>query len=660
MKKFVFFAFYFLLFSFLHSLGTLHVKSVKELPSTHTNLTVYDADGKYAPVLIIKTELKGLGIQNVGRPTKHAPEYMAGDHQYKFYMNDSQRVVKITHADYDPLEVRLLADFGIDVKAQRVYEFILDNTPEKEFINVVIISDPADATKIIDGKDMGTGQSFKLFIGKHTLKLTKNGFKSLTKDIDVSESNTLFNNLELREVEPVMITIKSEPNEADIYINNVNEGKTNKQLFKFPGDYELRLVRDKYDTVEETITVAENGSNTFNYTLQKNTSVLSINTTPSNCDIYINNEKLSGNSKEVSAGMYRVEVKKDGYYEQSRTVNVEKGKNKTESFTLEQKTGKLQFVVEPMEAQVTLKQNGSTVQSWNGSKYISSIAIGNYTISTSLSGYTNQTKQVKINLDETAKVNIKLEKGNSNLANGQDLRNGSENMIFVQGGTFQMGSNDGDNDEKPIHSVTVSDFYIGKYEVTQKEWQEVTGNNPSYFKGDNLPVEQVSWYDAVEFCNKKSEKEGLQKCYSGSGKNIKCDFSKNGYRLPTEAEWEYAAHGGNKSRNYKYSGSNTIGDVAWYTDNSNSKTHNVGTKQANELGIYDMTGNVWEWCWDWKGSYSSNLQANPKGASSGSVRVDRGGGWDRNARYCRVANRGGSFPDYSDGNMGFRLLRSSK
>ena len=234
-------------------------------------------------------------------------------------------------------------------------------------------------------------------------------------------------------------------------------------------------------------------------------------------------------------------------------------------------------------------------------------------------------------------------------------------MIFVQGGTFQMGSNSGDSDEKPVHTVTVSDFYICKYEVTQKEWKEVMGNNPSNWKGDNLPVEKVSWYDAVEFCNKKSEKEGLQKCYSGNGKSITCNFNANGYRLPTEAEWEYAVRGGNKSRNYKYSGSNTIGDVAWYSSNSGSKTHQVGTKQANELGISDMSGNVWEWCWDWKGSYSSSSQTNPKGASSGSGRVDRGSSWYRSPDYCRVANRYYYFyPGRSFFNYGFRIVRDSQ
>jgi formylglycine-generating enzyme required for sulfatase activity len=214
-------------------------------------------------------------------------------------------------------------------------------------------------------------------------------------------------------------------------------------------------------------------------------------------------------------------------------------------------------------------------------------------------------------------------------------------MVYVKGGTFQMGSNDGDSDEKPVHTVTVSDFYIGKYEVTQKQWREIMGNNPSNFKNcDNCPVEKVSWNDVQEFIKKLNQK---------TGKN---------YRLPTEAEWEYAARGGSQSRGYKYAGSNNIGEVAWYDGNSSSKTHAVGGKKPNELGIYDMSGNVYEWCSDWYVNYSAGSQRNPQGPTSGFDRVLRGGSWSGLAGFCRVSNRSICDPDDRYSFSGFRLAVS--
>jgi len=233
-------------------------------------------------------------------------------------------------------------------------------------------------------------------------------------------------------------------------------------------------------------------------------------------------------------------------------------------------------------------------------------------------------------------------------------------MVLVEGGTFRMGSTGGDDDEEPVHSVTVSSFYLSKYEVTQGLWKEVMGNNPSntnYGIGNSNPVNNVSWYDAVRFCNKLSERDGLDPAYRISGTDVRCDWSKNGYRLPTEAEWEYAARGGNKSRGYTYAGSNSIGDVAWYHTNSRGNTHPVGQKRPNELGLYDMSGNVWEWCWDRYGSYSRGSQTDPRGASSGRGRVFRGGGWGYGASCCRAAFRGINDPTDRDGNLGVRAAR---
>lgn len=211
-------------------------------------------------------------------------------------------------------------------------------------------------------------------------------------------------------------------------------------------------------------------------------------------------------------------------------------------------------------------------------------------------------------------------------------------MIAVKGGTFQMGSDDGYEWEKPVHQVTLSDYYIGETEVTQELWNAVMGSNPSYYTGNmQRPVEMVSWIDCQTFISKLNQLTGET------------------FRLPTEAQWEYAARGGNKSKGYTYSGSNVIDDVAWYDDNSGEMTYPVKTKVPNELGIYDMSGNVWEWCSDWYGSYSSAAQTDPTGPSTGSARVMRGGSWGSDATYCRVASRGSSTPPLSYDFLGLRL-----
>ncbi len=231
-------------------------------------------------------------------------------------------------------------------------------------------------------------------------------------------------------------------------------------------------------------------------------------------------------------------------------------------------------------------------------------------------------------------------------------------MIVVPAGTF-MRKGTTDVYEQPAHQVTISKaFFMGKYEVTQAEWNAVMGTNLSCWKGDTLPMETVSWYDAVEYCNKRSMAEGLTPCYSGADFSV-CDFSANGYRLPTEAEWEWAARGGGKGRlYYEYSGSDNVDEVAWYDGNSRGKTYSVGHKLPNSLGLYDMSGNVWEWCWDWFGSYSGDNQTDPTGPASGAYRVPRGGSWGDLAEYVRSASRGHGIPDVRYYNIGFRLVRS--
>ena len=243
-----------------------------------------------------------------------------------------------------------------------------------------------------------------------------------------------------------------------------------------------------------------------------------------------------------------------------------------------------------------------------------------------------------------------------------------ESMVMVEGGTFLNGSA-----EQPyaatehVHQVTVSSFMIASTETTQAVWREVMGSNPSSFKGDTRPVEKVSWMDAVRFCNALSEKEGLQKAYDIEGSSVSWKREADGYRLPTEAEWEYAARGGRYGalspeplKKVPYAGGTDPDAVAWYEENSMKTTRPVAGKAANQLGLYDMSGNVWEWCWDWYGEYPRSAVTDPDGVQQPSgQKVMRGGAWFTPAHLLRVTYRYWNAPTFKVNSVGFRLARNA-
>ncbi len=336
------------------------------------------------------------------------------------------------------------------------------------------------------------------------------------------------------------------------------------------------------------------------------------------------------------------------------------------------------LVVKVMPQDATILIDGDIVETKNGQATLT-LSVGNHSYNAAKTGYIKQQGEIKLTADAPGKLVIELDRNNAVAAqpannasaqpqqvtqvqtpvqpvsqnssslssNGQTFTvNGvSFTMIPVEGGTFTMGAtseqgSDAYKDEKPAHSVTLSSYMIGETEVTQALWEAVMGKNPSKFKGNNRPVERVSWKDCQTF---------IAKLNSLTGKR---------FRLPTEAEWEYAARGGNRSKGYKYSGSNTLSDVAWYTDNSGKTTHDVKAKSPNELGIYDMSGNVWEWCSDRYGDYSSSSQTNPTGAASGSFRVVRGGSCGCDAWLCRSSRRNCSSPGFGPSILGLRLVLS--
>ena len=421
------------------------------------------------------------------------------------------------------------------------------------------------------------------------------------------------------------------------------------------GNHTYKVEAGGYISKSGSFTISSSDMTPINVSLVSAMATVSVTCPTPAVSLYVDKKSVgtipwTGSLKE---GMHLIETKKEGYRSQQRTINLSQQQRLDVAFNeLVAIQGNLSVNYKPFGADVYIDGNkvGQSPRVFNG------IMVGSHKVEIKKDGYGTESKTVNILEGQTATLagmltaNTTVSTNTTSSLSGNTInipvKNGiSIDMVRVEAGTFTMGATpemkDPWDDEKPVHQVTLTnDYYIGKYEVTQALWQAVMGNNPSNFKGDNLPVEYISWDDCQEFISKLS---------SITGKT---------FRLPTEAEWEYAARGGKKSRGYQYSGSNNISDVAWYKYNSGSKTHAVGSKQANELGIYDMSGNVWEWCQDWKSSYSGSSQVNPTGANSGANRVNRGGGWGYSAWYCRSSNRYDFTPDCRNDNLGLRLVLS--
>ena len=350
---------------------------------------------------------------------------------------------------------------------------------------------------------------------------------------------------------------------------------------------------------------------------------LTIKYSPVTASVLVDNKFIKGSdgvaNTSLPIGQHSYIIACDGYESEEGTVKLKASAPSNLQITLSKEAASTNQI-----SQTTHPQQSQTQRPVSQTQPVSSMASSS-TTSTSSNIIDSSTSGSVITIHVKDGINIE--------------------MVKVEAGSFNMGAtpemeNPYDS-EKPVHRVTLTNnYYIGKYEVTQALWQAVMGSNPSNFKGDDLPVEKVSWDDCQDFISKLNAMTGKR------------------FRLPSEAEWEYAARGGNKNRGYQYSGSNTLGDVAWYYGNSGPKTHAVGTKQPNELGIYDMTGNVWEWCQDWFGSYSSSPQTNPTGAAYGSIRVCRGGSWNYSAGLCRTSYRGNNSPDDRFSYLGLRLVLS--
>jgi len=644
--------------------------------------------------------------------------------RWNVYVSPGERAIDVHAEGFKPLKV-VLASFGINsVKSGDVYHLEITGDMKTQEVPVVITCNQSGAKVIANGEVMGITANkmlaVKLNSGEQKIRIEKGGFASQEIDEDVSLANYSFHFELVPAMQPV-VKITSEPEGATVTIDgNMKLGVTPLESFYDAGTYAIRIEKENYETINEQITISEpetakhykmtdirailsiktneNATVKFNgddykggidklliipqtisfkieqefceaieetYTLKKGevkvfelypediAAILTVKT-HANATVRFNGESYKGgvSEKKVAPQVLEIEVTMPKAETLKRVIALKPKAEETIEMYPEVPTCVIQVMCIPTDAEIELIGDAGERYTSTGRKTFTDVPVGKYELIVSADGYKTHKEEFRLGADETIAKQITLEEGS-------DV---PEGMVFVKGGTFQMGCSSGNDDEKPVHSVTVSDFNIGKYEVTQGEYEAVMGTNPAknYGIGDNYPVYYVTWYDAVEYCNKLSDKEGLDRCYSGSGINIKCDFNANGYSLPTEAEWEYAAKGGSKSKGYKYAGGNDLKQVAWYSNPSGSKTHSAGGKQANELGIFDMSGNVYEWCWDRYGDYSSDRQNNPRGSSSGSSRVFRGGSWSGSASYCRIANRSGYLPGDSSNTLGFRLARSSK
>ena len=344
--------------------------------------------------------------------------------------------------------------------------------------------------------------------------------------------------------------------------------------------------------------------------IQKQT--LTIKYSPSSATVLVDNKMVRGNNGVANitlpVGLHSYIVASEGYESEEGSVKLKASS--------------------PSNLQITLVKDIVTSNQVVPKENIQEVASSN---SNGISSANSPSS--KSNVTKPKSITIHLKKGIS------------IEMMKVEADSFIMGATstkeEPDEDEKPAHEVIVlQNYYLGKYEVTQEVWKAVMGNNPSKFKGPNLPVEMVSWNDCQKFIAKLNRMTGLQ------------------FRFPTEAEWEFAARGGKESKGYQYCGSDNIADVAWFSANSNSKTHPVGMKKPNELGLYDMSGNVMEWCQDWYGRYGSLSQKDPTGSYVGTLRINRGGCWYSYPRFCRSSSRNKLKPDDCYFNLGLRLALS--
>ena len=551
-----------------------------------------DLNGK--PCAVIRV---GIGLTNVDFAGNLMGEPIYNPGEYLVYMPQGNTELTVRHASFVPLTVRF-PDYGIHrLESGCTYQLVIlyasaPPSPSGDIQGGYLVMNvtPPHARVSIDGQAAGVVNSegiFKSYLtpGPHTYKVEAEGYDEQSGRVQMSNERIDLS-IRLRSV-LASLSIRCATSGASIYIDDEYKGDSRWEGKLTPRTYLIEARKSGYRSVCQTVSLTK--QQVLNLPLPELQPIygsLRVDYEPENSEVYLDG-KLLGRTPDVFrnllVGTHTLKISKAGYGDHTERVTIAENQPSAVS-------GKL----DRLSNSVSLSSNTSVSQTGS---------------------------------------NIVKEEFN--------VKGVKFNMIRVEGGTFSMGATPEMEkpykDEKPAHEVTLSTYYMGETEVTQALWQAVMGSNPSFFKGDNLPVESVSWDDCQVFISKLNQLTGRR------------------FSMPTEAQWEYASRGGNKSRHTQYSGSNNIDEVAWYDGNSGIKTHPVGLKQKNELGLYDMSGNVWEWCSDKYGNYSSSSQTNPTGPSSGDDRVFRGGGWFFGPGGCRSSSRFHNLPSCRNGDLGLRL-----
>lgn len=504
------------------------------------------------------------------------------------------------------------------------------------FGSVMVTSTPSGALVFLDEKQVGQTPLTldRIASGSHSLRLQAPQYAVERRNVSVADGQTanVAVTLAARFAE---ITVQA-PQGAVVTVDGDRKGSGTLSWRQGEGLCNIVVSMAGHRDARRQLEVVAGRAQTVQLTPQPIYGSASVDSDLMDAEIWIDGKQYGVTPNVVErllVGSHTLVLKKSGYADLQQQFSVEEGKEA--SLLVKLPTGRsVQFTSEKPGMQIIVdgKKLGTT-------PLTAVVGIGHHSVSAMRGGDIIAVRDLDI-----TSTGAPLTMAFRDFINQTFTVNGVRfTMVAVKGGTFTMGATyddaevDAEVDEEPAHEVTLSDYYIGQTEVTQALWEAVMGSNPSNHKGDNLPVENVSWDDCQVFIQKLNQLTGKQ------------------FRLPTEAEWEYAARGGRKSRGYKYAGGNNIDSVAWCDGNSGNETHPVATKQANELGIYDMSGNVLEWCSDWCGDYTSSSQSDPQGSSSGSFRVIRGGCYYNFARNCRVSYRISNTLDYRSGYLGLRL-----